>query len=170
MELFFGRSWAVFCSFWFWVHCQKKSAGADMHWIDFRRVGMRWLRPWLLVWFGHCGICPCLWCGHFSAWMGVPFIGFLIKFLASSILIHGFTTIPKRVSGRRFCFTGYIHTLPKCWIPGWHDLPSIIGLECLPYVVMAFIVVLIWNLGRWADRRKHWGLIDNKSDSSDEVH
>ena len=102
--------------------------------------------------------------------MGIPFIGFLVGFMAisilytwlynntkqsiwSAILLHWLFTYAATVM-----LTGVTRSLLYNWV------------EYLPYVIMAAIVILIWKPQTLSRPQKTLGYTNNKSDSNDDVH
>ena len=101
--------------------------------------------------------------------LGVPFIGFLIKLTASSIL---YTWLYNNTQ-QSIWSAILLHWLYTCafqvmsiWVT---RSPLYNWLEYLPYVTLAAIVVLIWKPQTLSRPQKTSGDTENKSDSSDGV-
>ncbi len=102
--------------------------------------------------------------------MGVPFIGFLIKMMASSIL---YTWLYNNTQ-RSLWSAILLHWLYTCAAQvlssGVTTSPLYNWLESLPYMIMAAIVVMIWKPQILSSPQKTSGYTDNNKDSSDDVH
>jgi hypothetical protein len=77
--------------------------------------------------------------------LGVPFIGFLIKLTASSILYTWLYNNTKQSLWSAILLHWLYTYAAQVLSSGVTRSPSYNWLECLPYVVMAFVVVLIWK-------------------------
>ena len=77
--------------------------------------------------------------------MGVPFIGFLIKLMASSILYTWLFNNTKQSLWSAILFHWLYTYAAQVLSSGVTRSPLYNWLECLPYVVMALGVVLIWK-------------------------
>jgi membrane protease YdiL (CAAX protease family) len=102
--------------------------------------------------------------------LGLPFIGFLIKFMASSILYTWLYNNTKQSLWSAIL----LHWLYTCAFQvmstGVTRSPLYNWLEYLPYVIMAVVVVLIWKPQTLSRPQKTLGSTDNKRDSSDDIH
>lgn len=76
---------------------------------------------------------------------GVPFIGFLIKIIASSILYTWLYNNTKQSLWSAILLHWLYTYAAQVLSSGVLRSPLYNWLECLPYVVMAFFVVLIWK-------------------------
>jgi uncharacterized protein len=102
--------------------------------------------------------------------LGVPFIGFLIKMMASSIFYTWLYNNTKK-SLWSAILLHWLYTYPALVLSSGITLsPLYNGLEYLPYVIMAAIVVLIWKPRTLSRSQKISGYTGDKSDSSDDVH
>jgi uncharacterized protein len=101
--------------------------------------------------------------------LGLPFIGFLVGFIANSILYTWLYNNTKQSLWSAILF----HWLYSCAfqvMSTWISRSSLYNwLEYLPYVIMAAIVVLIWRPQTLRRPQKTSGNTENKSDSSDGV-
>ena len=77
--------------------------------------------------------------------LGVPFIGFLIKLMASSILYAWLYNNTKQSLWSAILLHWLYTYAAQVLSSGVTRSPLYNWLECLPYVVMAFVVVLIWK-------------------------
>jgi uncharacterized protein len=102
--------------------------------------------------------------------LGIPFIGFLIKMTAISILFTWLYINTKQSLWSaillHWLYTYAVQVLDS----GVPRSPLYNWLECLPYVIMAVVVVLIWKPQTLSRSQKISGYTDIKSDSSDDVH
>jgi membrane protease YdiL (CAAX protease family) len=101
--------------------------------------------------------------------LGIPFIGFLIKLMASSILYTWLYNNTKQ-SLWSAILLHWLYTYAVEVLFGVTRSPLYNWLEYLPYVTMAAIVVLIWKPQTLSRPQKTLGYTDNKRDSSDDVH
>ncbi|HEX7557419.1 MAG TPA: CPBP family intramembrane glutamic endopeptidase, partial [Leptolinea sp.] len=102
--------------------------------------------------------------------LGVPFIGFLIELTASSIL---YTCLYNNTNKSLWSaiLLHWLYTYPaQVLSSGIIRSPLYNGLEYLPYVIMAFIVVLIWKPQTLSRPQRPLAYADNKNYSSDDVH
>jgi membrane protease YdiL (CAAX protease family) len=102
--------------------------------------------------------------------LGLPFIGFLVGFMANSIL---YTWLYNNTQ-QSIWSAILLHWLYTCafqvmsiWVT---RSPLYNWLEYLPYVVMAVIVILIWKPQTFRMPQKPLNYIDNKSYSRDGIH
>ena len=100
--------------------------------------------------------------------LGIPFIGFLMGLMANSILYTWLYNNTKQSLWSAIL----LHWLYTCAVQvmsfGVTRSPLYNWLECLPYVTMAAIVVLIWKPQALSRPQKTLGYTDTKSDKSDE--
>jgi membrane protease YdiL (CAAX protease family) len=101
--------------------------------------------------------------------LGLPFIGFLVGFVANSILYTWLYNNTKQSLWSaillHWLFTYAIQVLSS----GVTRSPLYNWLEYFPYVIMAAIVVLIWKPQTLIRSQKTSGDSDNKSDSRNDV-
>jgi uncharacterized protein len=97
--------------------------------------------------------------------LGVPFIGFMIKLMASSILYTWLYNSTKQSLWSAILLHWLYTYAAQVLSSGVTRSPLYNWLEYLPYVVMAFIVILIWEPQTLSRPQKTSGDIDNKSDS-----
>jgi membrane protease YdiL (CAAX protease family) len=102
--------------------------------------------------------------------LGVPFIAFLIKLMASSILYTWLYNNTKQSLWSAILLHWLYTYAAQVLSSGVTRSPLYNWLEYLPYVTMAAIVVWIWKPQTLSRPQKTLGYTDNKSDSSDEVH
>lgn len=101
---------------------------------------------------------------------GVPFIGFLIKMMSISILCTWLYNNTKQSLWSAILLHWLYTYATQVLSSAVTRSPLYNWLECLPYVVMAFVVVLIWKPQTLSRPQKTLSYTDNKSDSSDDVH
>jgi uncharacterized protein len=102
--------------------------------------------------------------------LGVPFMGFLIKLMASSILYTWLYNNTKQSLWSAILLHWLYTYAAQVLSSGVTRSPLYNWLEYLPYVTMAAIVVLIWGPQTLSRSQKTSGYTDNKSESSDDVH
>ena len=100
----------------------------------------------------------------------LPFIGFLVGFMANSILYTWLYNNTKQ-SIWSAMLLHWLYTCAFQVMSSWVTRSPLYNwLEYLPYVTMAAIVVLIWKPQTLSRSQKTLGYTDNKRDSSDDVH
>ncbi|HSN23841.1 MAG TPA: CPBP family intramembrane glutamic endopeptidase, partial [Methylomicrobium sp.] len=77
--------------------------------------------------------------------LGIPFIGFLVGMMANSILYTWLYNNTKQSLWSAILLHWLYTYAAQVVSSGVTRSPLYNWLECLPYVVMAFVVVLIWN-------------------------
>ncbi len=102
--------------------------------------------------------------------LGIPFIGFLVGLMASSILYSWLYNNTKHSLWSALLLHWLYTYSSQVMSTGVTRSPLYNWLECLPYVTMAAIVVLIWKPQTLSRLQKTLVYTDNKSDSSDDVH
>jgi membrane protease YdiL (CAAX protease family) len=95
--------------------------------------------------------------------LGLPFIGFLVIMMANSILYTWLYNNTKQSLWSAILLHWLYTYAVQVLFSGVTRSPLYNWLECLPYVVMAFVVVLIWKPQTLS--RSH-----NKRNSSDDIH
>jgi membrane protease YdiL (CAAX protease family) len=99
----------------------------------------------------------------------VPFIGFLMKMMGSSILYTWlYNNTQRSVWSAILLHWLYTYTA-QVLSSGVTPSPLYNWLEVLPYVTMAAILVLIWKPQTLSGPRKTFGCSENMSDSCDDV-
>ncbi|RPI86391.1 MAG: CPBP family intramembrane metalloprotease [Chloroflexi bacterium] len=101
---------------------------------------------------------------------GDPFIGFLIKMMASSIFYTWLYNNTKQSLWSAILLHWLYTYAAQVVSSGIARSPLYNCLEYLPYVIMAAIVVLICKPQTLSRTQKTLGYTDNKSDSSDNVN
>ena len=101
---------------------------------------------------------------------GIPFIGFLIKMIAISILFTWLYNNTKQSLWSAILLHWLYTYAAQVLSSGVTQSPLYNWLECLPYVILAAIVVLIWKPQTLSRSQKTSGHTNNKSESSDDVH
>lgn len=101
---------------------------------------------------------------------GDPFIGFLIKMIASSVLYTWLYNNTKQSLWSAILLHWLYSYAAQVVSSGVTRSPLYNWLEYLPYVTMAAIVVLIWKPQTLSRPQKTLGYTDNKRDSSDDIH
>jgi membrane protease YdiL (CAAX protease family) len=102
--------------------------------------------------------------------LGDPFISFLIKMTASSILYTWLYNNTKH-SLWSAILLHWLYTYASLMVSsGITRSPLYNWLECLPYVILAAIVVLIWKPQTLSKPQKMLYQTNNKSDNSDDVY
>jgi membrane protease YdiL (CAAX protease family) len=100
----------------------------------------------------------------------LPFIGFLVGFIANSILYTWLFNNTKQSIWSAILFH-WLYTCAFQMMSTWVTRSPLYNwLEYLPYAIMASIVVLIWRPQAFSRPQKTSGDTENKSDSSDGVH
>ena len=102
--------------------------------------------------------------------LGVPFIGFLVGFMANSILYTWLYNNTKQSIWSAILLHWLYTYAVVVGFTGVTRSPLYNWLEFLPYVTMAAIVVLIWKPQTLSRPQKTLGSTDNKSDSSADAH
>jgi membrane protease YdiL (CAAX protease family) len=102
--------------------------------------------------------------------LGLPFIGFLVGFMANSILYTWFFNNTKQSLWSAILLHWLYTYAVTVVFAGVTRSPLYNWLEYLPYVSMAAIVVLIWKPQTLSRPQKTSGDINNKSDSGDDIH
>ena len=102
--------------------------------------------------------------------LGIPFIGFLVGLMASSILYTWLYNNTKQSLWSAILLHWLYTYAADVLSSGVTRSPLYNWLEYLPYVTMAAIVVLIWKPQTLSRPQKTLGYTDNKRDSSDDVH
>ena len=101
--------------------------------------------------------------------LGDPFISFLIKITASSILYTWLYNNTKH-SLWSAILLHWLYTYASLVVSsGITRSPLYNWLECLPYVIIAIVVVLIWKPQTLSRSQKTIGFMMNKSDKSEAV-
>jgi hypothetical protein len=77
--------------------------------------------------------------------LGIPFIGFLVGFMSNSVLYTWLYNNTKQSLWSAILLHWLYTYAAQVVSSGVTRSPLYNWLECLPYVVMAFVVVLIWN-------------------------
>jgi len=101
---------------------------------------------------------------------GVPFIGFLIILMASSIFYTWLYNNTKQSLWSAILLHWLYTYAAQVLSSGVTRSPLYNWLEYLPYVVIAIFVVLIWKPQTLSRSQKTLGYPDNKGDSSDDIH
>jgi membrane protease YdiL (CAAX protease family) len=102
--------------------------------------------------------------------LGDPFISFLIKITASSILYTWLYNNTKH-SLWSAILLHWLYTYASLVVSsGITRSPLYNWFECLPYVIIAIVVVLIWKPQTLSRSQKTIGFMMNKSDKSEAVH
>jgi hypothetical protein len=102
--------------------------------------------------------------------LGIPFIGFLLIMSANS-LFYTWLYNNTQQSLWSAILLHWLYTYAALVVSsGVTRSPLYNWLECLPYVIMAAIVVLVWKPQTLSRQRKPLGLIVNQSDDVYEVH
>ncbi len=102
--------------------------------------------------------------------LGVPFIGFLIKMMAGSILYTWLYNNTKHSLWSAILLHWLYSYVSQVLSSGVTQSPLYNWLECLPYVIMALVVVLIWKPQTLSRPQKTLAYTDIKSDRIDAVH
>jgi len=102
--------------------------------------------------------------------LGVPFIGFLVGFMANSILYTWLYNNTKQSIWSAILLHWLYTYAVVVGFTGVTRSPLYNWLEFLPYVTMAAIVVLIWKPQTLSRPQKTLGSTDNESNSSADVH
>jgi len=102
--------------------------------------------------------------------LGVPFIGFLVGFMANSILYTWLYNNTKQSIWSAILLHWLYTYAGQVVFTGVTRSPLYNWLEFLPYVTMAAIVVLIWKPQTLSRPQKTLGSTDNESNSSADVH
>jgi uncharacterized protein len=102
--------------------------------------------------------------------LGVPFFGFLIKLTATSVFYTWIYNNTKQSLWSAILLHWLYTYAAQVLSSGVARSPLYNWLECLPYVIMAAIVVLIWKHQPLSRTQKTFGSTDNKSDRSDDIH
>ena len=100
---------------------------------------------------------------------GIPFIGFLINLMASSVLYTWLYNNTKQSLWSAILLHWLYSYAAQVVSSGVTRSPLYNWLEYLPYVVMAAIVVLTWKPQTLSRSQKAFGYSDNKSNSRDVV-
>jgi membrane protease YdiL (CAAX protease family) len=102
--------------------------------------------------------------------LGDPFISFLIKITASSILYTWLYNNTKH-SLWSAILLHWLYTYASLVVSsGITRSPLYNWFECLPYVIIAIVVVLIWKPQTLSRSQQTIGFMMNKSDKSEAVH
>jgi membrane protease YdiL (CAAX protease family) len=102
--------------------------------------------------------------------LGDPFISFLIKMTASSILYTWLYNNTKH-SLWSAILLHWLYTYASLVVSsGITRSPLYNWFECLPYVIIAIVVVLIWKPQTLSRSQQTIGFMMNKSDKSEAVH
>jgi len=102
--------------------------------------------------------------------LGLPFIGFLVGMMANSIFYTWLYNNTKQSLWSAILLHWLWTYAAQVVSSGVTRSPLYNWLECLPYVFMAFIVVVIWKPQTLSRPQKTFGYPDKKGDSSDDVH
>jgi membrane protease YdiL (CAAX protease family) len=102
--------------------------------------------------------------------LGVPFVGFLIKLTAISILYTCLYNNTQKSLWSAILLHWLYTYAAQVLSSGVTRSPLYNWLEVLPYVIMAAIVVLIWGSQTLSGVKKTTGYSGDKSDSSDDAH
>jgi len=102
--------------------------------------------------------------------LGIPFIGFLVTFMASSILYTWLYNNTKQSLWSAILLHWLFTYAAQVLSSGVTRSPLYNWLEYLPYVVMAFVVILIWKHQTLSRPQITFGYPDKKGDCSDDVH
>lgn len=102
--------------------------------------------------------------------LGVPFIGFLIKMMAGSILYTWLYNNTKQSLWSAILLHWLYSYVSQVLSSEVTQSPLYNWLECLPYVIMALVVVLIWKPQTLSRPQKTLAYTDIKSDRIDAVH
>jgi len=94
--------------------------------------------------------------------LGIPFIGFLITLIASSILYTWLYNNTKQSLWSAILLHWLYTYAAQVLLSGVTRSPLYNWLECLPYVTMAAIVVLIWKPQTLSKPQKTLGYFENK--------
>lgn len=100
---------------------------------------------------------------------GDPFIGFLIKMIASSVLYTWLYNNTKQSLWSAILLHWLYSYAAQVVSSGVTRSPLYNCLEYLPYVLMAVVVVLIWKPLTLSRPQKTFSYPDNKGDSSDDI-
>ena len=102
--------------------------------------------------------------------LGILFIGFLVGMMANSIFYTWLYNNTKQSLWSAILLHWLWTSAAQVVLSGVTRSPLYNWLECLPYVIMAVVVVLIWKPQTLSRSQKTLGYTDNKRDSSDDVH
>jgi uncharacterized protein len=102
--------------------------------------------------------------------LGIPFIGFLVGFMANSILYTWLYNNTEQSLWSAILLHWLFTYAVTVVFAGVIRSPLYNWLEYLPYVIMAFIVVLIWKPKTLNRPQKTLGYTNNKSDCGDDIH
>ncbi|MHB1459044.1 MAG: CPBP family glutamic-type intramembrane protease, partial [Armatimonadota bacterium] len=97
---------------------------------------------------------------------GVSFFGFLIRLMASSILFTWLYNNTKQSLWSAILLHWLYTYAAQAVSSGVTQTPAYNWLECLPYVTIAAVVVLIWKPHTLSRPQKTSGYTDNRSDST----
>jgi membrane protease YdiL (CAAX protease family) len=100
----------------------------------------------------------------------IPFIGFLIGVMASSVLYTCLYNNTKKSLWSAILFHWLYTYAIQVVSSGVTRSPLYNWLECLPYVIMAAIVIWFWKPQTLTRSRKTSGFTVNKSNKSDDVN
>jgi len=101
---------------------------------------------------------------------GLPFFGFLVGLMANSIIYTWLYNNTHQSLWSAILLHWLWTYATQVLYSGVTRSPLYNWLECLPYVIMAVVVVLIWKPQTLSRSQKTLGYTDNKRDSSDDVH
>jgi len=101
---------------------------------------------------------------------GLPFFGFLVGLMANSIIYTWLYNNTHQSLWSAILLHWLWTYATQVLYSGVTRSPLYNWLECLPYVIMAVVVVLIWKPQTLSRSQKTLGYNDNKRDSSDDVH
>jgi membrane protease YdiL (CAAX protease family) len=101
--------------------------------------------------------------------LGIPFIGFLVGFMASSIFYTWLYNNTKQSLWSAILLHWLFTYAAQVLSSGVIRSPLYNWLEYLPYVTMAAIVVLIWKPQTMSRSQKTSGDTENKGDSDDDI-
>ncbi len=102
--------------------------------------------------------------------LGIPFIGFLIQLMASSILYTWLYNNTKQSLWSAILLHWLYTYAAQVLSSGVTRSPLYNWLECLPYVIMAAVIVMVWQPQTLSRSQKTSGYSDHIRDSSDHVH
>jgi membrane protease YdiL (CAAX protease family) len=102
--------------------------------------------------------------------LGLPFIGFLVAFMANSILYTWLYNNTKQSLWSAILFHWLFTYATQVVFSGVIRSPFYNWLGYFPYVIMAAIVVLIWKPQTLTRPQMPSGFIVNKSDKNNNVH
>jgi len=102
--------------------------------------------------------------------LSIPFIGFLVGMMSNSIFYTWLYNNTKQSLWSAILLHWLFTYAAQVLSSGVTRSPLYNWLEYLPYVVMAFVVILIWKHQTLSRPQITFGYPDKKGDCSDDVH